>query len=92
MADDRSIPGACPVHTGMSAGDDLPRAVVELVRDGESVEVGVLRSTTCDAELVDHLLRFDVAARRLGWHLNLRDVDPALHELLDLLGLADRAT
>ena len=74
----------------MRRHEGIPRAVVELVRGDSSVEIGALMSTTCDAELVDHLLRFDVAARRLGWHLNLRDVDPALHELLDLLGLTDR--
>ncbi|HEY1118905.1 MAG TPA: hypothetical protein VGE43_14425 [Acidimicrobiales bacterium] len=69
-----------------------PRAVVELVNGDDAVQIGALHSVTCDAELVDHLLKFDVAARRLGWQLHLRDVDPALHELLDLLGLSDRAT
>jgi hypothetical protein len=66
------------------------RAVVALVRDGECVEVGPVAATTCDAALVDDLLRFDLAARRLGWQLRLRQVDQQLRELLDLVGVADR--
>jgi hypothetical protein len=37
-------------------------------------------------------LRFDLAARRLGWRMRLRAVDPLLHELLDLVGVADRVS
>jgi len=66
------------------------RAVVALVRDGQCVEVGPVASATCDAGLVEDLLRFDLAARRLGWQLRLREVDPNLFELLDLVGVADR--
>ena len=64
--------------------------MVALVRDGECVEVGPVTATTCDAALVEDLLRFDLAARRLGWQLRLRQVDQHLHELLDLVGVADR--
>lgn len=67
-----------------------PRAVVELVLDRRTVEVGPVAASACDAALVDDLLRFDLAARRLGWRMRLRDVDPRLHELLDLVGVADR--
>jgi hypothetical protein len=66
------------------------RAVVALARDGECVEVGPVASGPCDAAFVEDLLRFDLAARRLGWRLRLREVDPDLHELLDLVGVADR--
>ncbi len=77
--------------TGM-AGPPTParRAVVSLVRDGHCVEVGPAASTTCDAALVEDLLRFDLAARRLGWRLRLREVDPHLRELLDLVGVVDQ--
>jgi hypothetical protein len=74
------------------AGPSSPalRAILELVRDGSSVEVGPLAATSCDAGFVEDLLRFDLAARRLGWRMRLREVDPRLHELLDLVGVADR--
>lgn len=83
-----------PLRLVGMAGPTIPvtRAVLELERDGCVVEVGPVGAAACDAELVDALLRFDLAARRLGWTLRLREVDPNLHELLDLVGVADRVS
>ena len=74
------------------AGPSTParRAVLQLVCDGQAVEIGPVATDVCDAGLVEDLLRFDLAARRLGWRMRLREVDPHLHELLDLVGVADR--
>lgn len=75
---------------GMAGPATPSRAVLQLERDGRVVEVGPLRAAVCDAELVDAVLRFDLAARRLGFRLRLREVCPHLHELLDLVGVGDR--
>lgn len=63
-------------------------AVVSLVRAGRRVELGpVGEGVPCDLELVDGLLRFELAARRLGWSLELDAVDDDLRELFGLVGL-----
>ncbi|WP_449351768.1 STAS domain-containing protein [Streptomyces shaanxiensis] len=68
---------------------------------GLSDEVGALLRTTragvvvCDVAglgppglgAVDLLARLQLAARRAGGRIRLRDPDPALHVLLDLVGL-----
>jgi hypothetical protein len=67
------------------------RARVLLVRDGEAVDLGpIVPRATCDGELLDDLLRFDLAARRLGWQVQLRDVDAPLAEVLQLVDVLDR--
>jgi hypothetical protein len=67
------------------------QARVELVREGCAVEVGpIAPKATCDGELLDDLLRFDLAARRLGWRVRLRDVDPPLGEVLHLVDVLER--
>jgi hypothetical protein len=72
----------------MAGTDAAPRAHVSLVCDGRTVELGPISAVVpCDLALVDHLLRFELAARRLGWHVRLRDVDADLTELFDLVGL-----
>ena len=40
--------------------------------------------------VVDAIARLDLAARRLGWTVRLRDPCPELCELLDLCGLDER--
>ena len=79
---------------GMAGCAETPRARVELVGlagDDRVVDLGPLPcGGPCDGALVDDLLRFDLAARRLGWRLRLLDVDPHLVELLLLVGVADR--
>jgi len=66
-------------------------AVVVLVVDGAEVaRWSLCRATRPDLALVDELARLHLAARRLGWTVQLCDVRPPLDELLGLVGL--RAT
>jgi hypothetical protein len=66
---------------------------VDLVCDGRSIELGPIGADIpCDLALVDGILRFELAARRLGWRVQLRDVAADLQELFDLVGLAGRAS
>ena len=73
------------------AGTDRPRARVEIVGHGRAVELPPIDAAgPCDLALVDNLLRFELAARRLGWEVRLRDVAEDLGELFDLVGLTSR--
>jgi hypothetical protein len=69
-----------------------PRAVVRLrFGPGRTCPMAeVDRDVRCDLGLVDDLLRLRVYATRLGWSAELTDVDPALRELFDLVGLTDQ--
>jgi hypothetical protein len=56
----------------------------------ESVEVTFTRTDRLpDLAMVDQLARLQLAARRLGWSVVLRNPCPRLCELLDLVGLAE---
>jgi STAS domain len=50
---------------------------------------GAAALTDADLATVDALARLQLAARRLGTRLELRDAPRELRELLDLAGLAD---
>ena len=51
-----------------------PRAVVVLRRDGEDVLLGpVYGPDRCDLGFVEDLLRVQLAARRFGWTIQLRE-------------------
>jgi hypothetical protein len=68
--------------------DEGPRAVVVLVRDGEQVLLGpIYGPEQCDLGFVEGLLRVQLAARRFGWSIRLREVRPDLLELVELVGL-----
>ena len=41
----------------------------------------------CDLGFVEDLLRVQLAARRFGWTIQLRQVRPDLRELIELAGL-----
>ena len=72
----------------MDAADDRPRAVVVLLRDDREVLLGpVYGPDRCDLGFVDGLLRVQLAARRFGWSIKLREVRPDLRELVELVGL-----
>ena len=59
-----------------------------LLRDGQEVPLGpVYGPDRCDLGFVDGLLRVQLAARRFGWSIKLRDVRPDLLELVELVGL-----
>ena len=59
-----------------------------LERDGEDVLLGPVYGTDrCDLGFVDDLLRVQLAARRFGWSIRLREVRSDLRELIELAGL-----
>ncbi|MFE1314203.1 STAS domain-containing protein [Streptomyces sp. NPDC058755] len=65
--------------------DDV-RALLEVTGAGVVVcDVGGLGPP--GLAVVDLLARLELAARRAGGRIRLRDPDPALHALLDLVGL-----
>lgn len=72
------------VHPG-----DGARAVVVQLDCGVEVVIGYLVVACPDLVLVEALARLQLAARRLGTSIHLRDAPPELRELLDLVGLAD---
>jgi hypothetical protein len=62
--------------------------VVVLRRDGGEVLLGpVYVAGRCDLALLDDLLRVQLAARRFGWCIRLREVREDLRELIELAGL-----
>jgi hypothetical protein len=66
----------------------MVRAEVVLVRDGgELTRFPLLVRDAVDLGLVDQLARLQLAARRLGCAIQLRDACPELLDLLDLVGL-----
>jgi hypothetical protein len=72
----------------MEEADERPRAVVVLVRGDEQVLLGpVYGPEQCDLGFVEGLLRVQLAARRFGWSIRLREVRPDLLELVELVGL-----
>jgi hypothetical protein len=63
------------------------RAVIVLVLDQREVPVGTIAGATrCDFELVDAILRLQLAAAAMGLSIQLRDVQPELRELVELSG------
>jgi hypothetical protein len=72
----------------MDEADRGPRAVMVLLRDGQEVLLGPLYAPDrCDLGFVEGLLRVQLAARRFGWSIKLRNVQPDLLELVELVGL-----
>jgi hypothetical protein len=56
--------------------------------DGTEITSWPLRGGGCPGlAVVDELARWELMARRAGGAIRLRDVSPALAELLDLVGL-----
>jgi hypothetical protein len=68
---------------------DPPRAVVVLrFGRGGAVTLGTVdRSVPCDLGLLEDLLRLQLAARRLGWAVEIVVVCPDLRQLFDLVGM-----
>ena len=66
----------------------MVRGLVVLWRDGEELTSWpLLVRDPVDLSLVDELARMQLAARRLGCAIELRDACPELLDLLDLVGL-----
>lgn len=62
--------------------------MVVLLCGGDEVWLGpVYGPGRCDLGFVEGLLRVQLAARRFGWSIRLRDVRPDLLELVELVGL-----
>ena len=73
----------------MRAPDPPPTtATVVVVLGGVAHPVAVVRAPRCDVTLVSHLLRLRLHGRRLGWEVELRDVDDRLADLLTFIGFA----
>ncbi|SDM98103.1 ABC-type transporter Mla maintaining outer membrane lipid asymmetry, MlaB component, contains STAS domain [Streptomyces sp. cf386] len=80
------------VLAGPVTRDEVPGLCDEVRGRLEASGVGVL---VCDVGglgppglgVVDLLARLQLAARRAGGRIRLRDADPSLHALLDLVGL-----
>jgi hypothetical protein len=69
----------------------MPRVV--LVRgDAEVASWAIPAGQNLDLSMVDYLARLQLAARRVGCSLRLRDSPSRLRELLDLAGLSDIVT
>lgn len=62
--------------------------VVVIVDDAIEVVAARLDARRPDLELVDALARMQLAFRRRGWRMRLRDVPDELRGLLELTGLA----
>jgi hypothetical protein len=76
-------------HVG-DPGAEAPRAELVLVVGEHEAPFGrVGAATRCDLGLVDDILRLVLEAKRLGGAVRLRQVDPDLRALIELVGLAD---
>lgn len=66
------------------------RAEVVLLTGGGAVALGDIRpSVRCDLSLVDALARMQLAAKRLGWTIQVVDAEEELAGFLELVGLAE---
>ena len=69
----------------------VPLAIVVMESGGREVPVGAIDGgLRPDLALVDDLLKFVLAAGRLGWAVRVREPHPHLRELIDLLGVGER--
>ena len=73
----------------MSTSAPSPAIVVFVGPDGTEKVVGELGACCPDLALVDALARLQLAARRRGQLMRLRDPTDELCGLLDLVGLSD---
>lgn len=78
---------------GPIARDDLPglcsRVCSLLARAGADVALCDVASVPADAVTVDALARLQLAARRYGCLVRLRNASPELRDLVEFMGLAD---
>jgi len=73
----------------VGAGDGSKTVVVVFDGDVQVAIWPVDRRAPPDLSVVEAVARLQLAARRLGCSIRLRDPCPELRELLDLVGLAD---
>ena len=65
----------------------MQRAVVVLVRGEREVGRWPVECDRVDLDVIDHLARTQLSAKRLGCDIRLEVVCPGLRGLLDLVGL-----
>jgi hypothetical protein len=75
----------------MKVREGGPRGEILLVVGDRQVAIGRIAGTSeCDLELVDRLVRLQLAAMRIGFTIRLEQVDRDLRELVELVGLGER--
>jgi anti-anti-sigma regulatory factor len=67
---------------------ETPATVVMVAPDGTETLVGCLGAHPADLALVDALARLQLAARRHGLSVRIRDASDDLRALIELAGLA----
>jgi hypothetical protein len=67
---------------------DIPTTVVIVHDDGTELAAGRVDTRTPDLALVDSLARLQLAARRHGWAIRVKDASEELCALLEFVGLA----
>lgn len=72
--------------SGPEPGQGVHARVV-VVADEEHTIATIGATQRCDLALVDQILHLCLVAGRLGWEIELRDVDDRLAELMTLVGL-----
>jgi len=66
----------------------IPHATIVLIRRGAEVGTwSLMGQPKVDLALVEEVARWQLAARRMGCTIQLRDAAPALIELLEFVGL-----
>jgi hypothetical protein len=71
---------------------DDPTTRVEVMAGNSCLASWPLGQVRRDLTLVDAIARMHLGARRLGWTVRVRDIDAALRDLLELVGLTDVLT
>ena len=71
----------------MGACGQNPTRVLFVDREGAEIVIGELDASRPDLALVDALARLQLAAKRRGRRMRLRDPPAELRGLLDLVGL-----
>jgi hypothetical protein len=77
------------VEVGAVGADGGSWAIVLIVDDGVELVIAEVPTRPPDLAVVDRLARLQLAARRLGCQIGVRDAGVDLRGLLDLVGLAD---
>jgi hypothetical protein len=72
----------------MRDGEDTLSTLVVVVQDGTEMVVGHMGPERPDLGCVNRLARLQLAARRCGWTVVVRDPHPSLAGLLELVGLS----
>jgi hypothetical protein len=75
---------------GVGPQENIQTTVMLVTACGVEVIAGKIDAAEPDLALVDALMRLQLAAKRRGWRVCVRDPPPLLVSLLELVGLADQ--